>query len=54
MPCNCASFLKIYLFIYRTDMFRLFRSHHQGASCMVERKNNVYISQDTVIYNNFF
>jgi hypothetical protein len=44
-------FLKfIYLFIYRTDMFRLFPSHHQGACYMVQRKNNVYVFQDTVIY----
>jgi hypothetical protein len=33
-------------FIYRTYMFRLFPSHHQGACYMVQRKNNVYIFQD--------
>jgi hypothetical protein len=44
-------FLKcIYLFIYRTDMFLLFPSHHQGASCMVQRRNNVCIFQYTIIY----
>ena len=31
-------------------MFRLFPSHHQGAFYMIQRKNNVHISQDTVIY----
>jgi hypothetical protein len=31
-------------------MFRLFPNHHQGACYMVQRKNNVYIFQDTVIY----
>ena len=50
MKWNCVSCLKIYLFIYRTHMFRLFPSHHQGACYMVQRKNNVYIFQDTVIY----
>ena len=54
MHCICVYFLKvylfIYLFIYHTDMFRLFPSHHQGAYYMVERKNNVYIFQDTFIY----
>ena len=50
MQCNCVSFLKIYLFIYRRDMFQLFPSHHQGACYMVQQKNNVYIFQDTVIY----
>ena len=44
-------FLKfIYLFIYRTDMFRLFPSHHDGACYTVQRKKNFYIFQDTVIY----
>jgi hypothetical protein len=31
-------------------MFRLFPSHNQGACYMVQRKKNVYIFQDTVIY----
>jgi hypothetical protein len=31
-------------------MFRLFPSHHQGACDMIERVNNVYVFQDTVIY----
>jgi hypothetical protein len=31
-------------------MFRLFPSHHQGACYMAQRKKNVYIFQDTVIY----
>jgi hypothetical protein len=30
-------------------MFQLFRSHQQGACYTVQRKNNVYIFQDTVI-----
>jgi hypothetical protein len=38
------------LFIYRTDMFRLFPSHHRGACYMVQRKKNVYIFTDRVIY----
>ena len=43
--------LKFIYFIYRTDMFRLFPSHHQGACYMVQLKNNnVHIFQDTVIY----
>jgi hypothetical protein len=50
MHWNFMSFLKIYLFIYRTNMFRLFCSHHQGACYMVQWKNNMYIFQDTVIY----
>ena len=50
MHWNCVSFLKIYLFIYRTDMFRLFPSHRQSSCYMVQRKNNVYIFQGTVIY----
>jgi hypothetical protein len=50
MHCNCTPFLKIYLFIYCTYMFRLFSSHHQGACYTVQRKNNVYILQYTVIY----
>ena len=50
MHHNCISFLKIYFFIYRTDMFRLFPSHHQCACYMVQRKNNVYNLQDTFIY----
>jgi hypothetical protein len=33
-------------------MFRLFYSHHLGACYMSQRKNNVYIFQDTVIYIN--
>ena len=49
MHCNWVYFLKIYLFINRTDMFLLFPSRHQGACYMVQRKNNVYIFQDTVI-----
>ena len=53
MHCNCVSFPEIYLFIYRTDMFRLFSSHHQGACNMVQRKNNVYIFQDTVLQFKF-
>ena len=28
MHCNCVPSVKIYLFIYRTDMFRLFPSRH--------------------------
>ena len=40
----------MYLFIYRTDMFRLFPSHNQGACYMVQRMKNVYIFQDTVTY----
>ena len=52
MNCNCVSFLKIYIFIYRADMFRLFRSYHQGACYMVQRKNNVCVFPDTVIYIN--
>ena len=35
-------------------MLRLFPSHDQGACYMVQRKNNVYISQDTVIYISVF
>ena len=31
-------------------MFRRFPSNHQGACYMAQRKNNVYIFQDTVIY----
>jgi non-ribosomal peptide synthetase component E (peptide arylation enzyme) len=50
MHWNCVSVLKIYLFIYRTDMFRLFPSHHQGACYMVQRKNNVCIFQDITSY----
>jgi hypothetical protein len=40
----------MYLFIYRTVMFRLIPTHYQGACYMVQLKNNVYIFQDTVIY----
>jgi hypothetical protein len=40
----------IYLFIYRNGMFLLLPIHRQGACYMVQRKNNVYIFQDTVIY----
>ena len=48
-------FLKfIYLLIHRTDIFRLFPSHIHGACYMVQRKNNVYIFQDTVIYISVF
>jgi hypothetical protein len=50
MHCNYVSFLKIYLFIYRTGMFWPFLSHHYVACYVVQRKNNVYILQDTVIY----
>jgi hypothetical protein len=50
MQWNCVHFLNIYLFIYRTDMFRLFLSHHQSACYIVQRKNNVYTFQDTVVY----
>jgi hypothetical protein len=35
-------------------MFRLFPSNHQGACYMVQRKNNVYIFQDTVFKLVFF
>jgi hypothetical protein len=48
MHWNCVIF--IYLFIYRTDTFRLFSSHHQGACYLVQRKNNVYIFQGAIIY----
>ena len=40
----------MYLFIYHTDMFRLFPTHYQGAYYIVQQKNNVYILQDTVVY----
>jgi hypothetical protein len=50
MHYNYVSFIKMYVFIYHTDMFRLFLSHHQGACYMVQWKNNVYILQDTIIY----
>jgi hypothetical protein len=50
MHWNCISFIKMYLCIYRTDIFRLFPSHHQRACYMVQQKNNVYILQYTVIY----
>jgi hypothetical protein len=46
---NWVRFLKIYIFIYRTYIFRLFPSHHQNACYMVQRKNNVYIIQDKII-----
>ena len=49
MHCNCVPFLKIYLFIYRADMFRLLPSHLQGAYYMIQQ-NIVYIFQDIVIY----
>jgi hypothetical protein len=43
MHCNCVSFLKINLFVYRTEMFRLFPGHHQGACCMVQCKRTMRI-----------
>jgi hypothetical protein len=52
MHWNRVSFHKMYLFIYRTDMFRLFPSHHQGACYMAQRKNILYVFQDTIIYIN--
>jgi hypothetical protein len=36
MHLNRVAFLKIYLFTDRTDMFRLFPSHHQSACYMVQ------------------
>ena len=52
---NCSVivylFLKfIYLFIYRTDKFRLFLSRHQGACYMVQRKKKCVYFEYTVIY----
>jgi hypothetical protein len=45
----------IYLFIYRSDMFRLFPSHHQGACYTAQRMNSVYISkiQFTLVFLSF-
>ena len=48
MHWSWVYFLKIYLFICRTDVVRLFASRHQGACCMEQRKNNVYVFQDTL------
>jgi hypothetical protein len=40
---NRVYFLKMYLFIHRTDMFRLFLSHHQGARYMAQCKRTMRI-----------
>jgi hypothetical protein len=41
-------FLKC-IYLFTTSTFRLFPSHHQSAY-VAQRKNNVYIFQDAVIY----
>ena len=42
-------FLK-YIYLFTTPTFRIFPSHHQSACYVAQRKNNVYIFQDAVIY----
>ena len=50
MHRNCVPFLKIYLCIYRTDMFRLFPSHLQGVVIWYNVREQCVCFQDTVIY----
>ena len=51
-PKSCPGLQReTFTFIQRTDMFRLFPSHLQGACYMVQRKNNVFIIQDSKCFS---